>query len=61
MSNIKSFADLKKAQEKDDKEQEYYAGGNDGRGGGSGQATLGPPKGIVLYFHQIYLLVLFIS
>jgi hypothetical protein len=46
MSNIKSFADIKREQEKDDKEQEYYAGGNDSRGGGSGQATIGPPKGI---------------
>lgn len=49
MSNIKSFADIKKEQEKNDKEQEYYAGGNDNRGGGSGQATLGPPKGIYIY------------
>ena len=45
MSNIKSFADIKKEQE-NEKEQEYYAGGNDSRGGGSGQATIGPPKGI---------------
>ena len=53
MSNIKSFADIKKEQEKDDKEQEYYAGGNDSRGGGSGQATIGPPKGIP-YIYEHY-------
>eukprot|EP01031_Cornospumella_fuschlensis_P037271 gene37271-45250_t len=44
MSNFRSLNDLKKQEEEDSKRNEYFAGGLDQRGGGSGLAVVGPPS-----------------
>eukprot|EP01039_Chlorochromonas_danica_P005690 gene5690-6274_t len=43
MSNFRTLEDLNKKEEEEGKRNEYFAGGLDQRGGGSGLSVVGPP------------------